>query len=317
MLMDRLALSTCWCSQRHTDGYEMLAEMAELGFRRVELSHGIRVSLVPGILQAVAEGLVEVTSIHNFCPLPNGVPTPAPNLYEPSAKDARERGLWQRYTTQTLDFAVKVGAGAVVAHSGRQHFFFASPEARFEKALAASPAETRAAAMAEESVLGARDRALRRIQRRAPKTMARIQEAYEQVLPAAAERGLRLGLENREGLEEMPLDPHMAPFLEKLGAPDAARYWHDTGHARKKEQLGLLDHRAHLEANAERLAGFHLHDVDATGRDHRVPGAGEIDFAMVGEFVRPEHVLVLELSPSLEADEVRAARDHLAEQLGL
>ena len=55
-IADRLSLSTCWCSSRHSDGYEMVKEMTDLGFRRIELSHGIRMSLVPGILQAVEEG---------------------------------------------------------------------------------------------------------------------------------------------------------------------------------------------------------------------------------------------------------------------
>ena len=31
----------------------MVEEMVSLGFKRIELSHGIRLSLVPGILQAV------------------------------------------------------------------------------------------------------------------------------------------------------------------------------------------------------------------------------------------------------------------------
>ncbi|HRG57022.1 MAG TPA: hypothetical protein PLG56_13335, partial [Lacunisphaera sp.] len=48
-----IALSSCWCSHRHQDGYVMLKEMAALGFDHVELSHGIRITLVPGILKAV------------------------------------------------------------------------------------------------------------------------------------------------------------------------------------------------------------------------------------------------------------------------
>ncbi|MGB0289573.1 MAG: sugar phosphate isomerase/epimerase, partial [Opitutales bacterium] len=92
-------------------------------------------------------------------------------------------------------------------------------------------------------------------------------------------------------------------------------YWHDTGHAQLKHRLGLLDHRSHLEAMAPRLVGFHLHDVSEGGRDHRVPGTGTIDFKMVAEFIRPEHTLVLELSPSLSRDQVRASRDYLLETL--
>jgi hypothetical protein len=50
----------------------MLVEMAELGFSHVELSHGIRAGLVPGIIKAVEERIVQVSSTHNFCPLPPG-----------------------------------------------------------------------------------------------------------------------------------------------------------------------------------------------------------------------------------------------------
>ena len=80
-----LALSTAWCSARHTDGYAMLQEMADLGFKHVELSHGIRITLVPGILKALQEGVIKVSSLHNFCPLPAGMMHAAPNLFEPSA----------------------------------------------------------------------------------------------------------------------------------------------------------------------------------------------------------------------------------------
>lgn len=67
----------------------MLQEMADLGFEWVELSHGIKIVLVPGILKAVAEGVVKIASVHNFCPLPTGVMHAAPNHYMPSATDAR------------------------------------------------------------------------------------------------------------------------------------------------------------------------------------------------------------------------------------
>ena len=48
-----LALSTCWNSYRHSDGYAMLAEIRDMGFEYAELSHGTRIVLVPGILKAV------------------------------------------------------------------------------------------------------------------------------------------------------------------------------------------------------------------------------------------------------------------------
>jgi hypothetical protein len=85
---DRIALSTCWCSHRHTDGLAMMEEIRELGFARVELGHGVPVSLVPGVLRAVDEGLVEVGSVHNFCPLPVEADRAAPNFFQPGVVEA-------------------------------------------------------------------------------------------------------------------------------------------------------------------------------------------------------------------------------------
>lgn len=309
-IFDRLSLSTCWCSARHKDGYEMVEEMVGLGFKRIELSHGIRISLVPGILKALEEGLVEISTVHNFCPLPNSVQHAAPNLYEPSTVDKREMRLWDQYTLQTLDFAVKVGAPRIVIHSGSTWYFFESPEKKLDKWI--DEQELKACDLLEnEAFPKQRDRAMKRIKRASKKSMQRIVESYERAIPWAKERNLQLCLENREGMEEMPIDAEYADFLDKLPEHGHAGYWHDTGHAQIKHQLGLLDHREHLEAMADRLLGFHLHDVSQSGRDHQVPGTGTIDFKMISEFVRPEHTLVLELSPKLTTEQVLQSRDYI------
>ena len=78
---DHLALSTCCCSHSFEEGYAMLEWMATLGFKKIELSHGISINLVPGIIQAVEDGVVGVSSVHNFCPLPFGMNSPMPNIF--------------------------------------------------------------------------------------------------------------------------------------------------------------------------------------------------------------------------------------------
>src|ERR1043165_5859346 len=112
------SLSTCWNSHRHTDGRAMLREIRELGFEYAELSHGIRISLLPGILDAVDAGEIKISSLHNFCPLPMGVNHAAPNLYQYSDDRPREQELAIRYTLKTLEFAVRVKAPLVVLHVG-------------------------------------------------------------------------------------------------------------------------------------------------------------------------------------------------------
>jgi sugar phosphate isomerase/epimerase len=112
------SFSTCWNSHRHTDGRAMLREIHELGFEYVELSHGTRISLMPGILDAVAAGEMKISTLHNFCPLPMGVNHAAPNLYQFSDERPRERELALKHTLKTLDFAVRVKAQLVVLHVG-------------------------------------------------------------------------------------------------------------------------------------------------------------------------------------------------------
>src|SRR6185295_11411194 len=83
-----------------------------------ELSHGTRISLLTGILEAVDAGEMKISSLHNFCPLPMGVNYSAPNLYQFTAERERERELALRDTFKTLEFASRVSAPLVVLHLG-------------------------------------------------------------------------------------------------------------------------------------------------------------------------------------------------------
>src|SRR5882672_10244743 len=114
-----LSISTCWNSGRHTEGEAMLQELLDLGFDRVELGHGIRISLMEGILRYFQEGKVRISSLHNFCPLPIEITRASPDCYMFSSTDARERERALRHTFQTIDFAQRFGARFVVLHLGR------------------------------------------------------------------------------------------------------------------------------------------------------------------------------------------------------
>ena len=80
---DKISLSTCCCSNLFHNGYQMLEYIANLGFKNVELSHGIRTEHIPGILEAVEDKIINVSSVHNFCPLPPGINFSSPNLFKP------------------------------------------------------------------------------------------------------------------------------------------------------------------------------------------------------------------------------------------
>src|SRR5574337_461570 len=112
------SLSTCWNSHRHTDGRAMLLEIRELGFEYAELSHGIRISLLPGVIEAVDAGEMKISTLHNFCPLPIGVNHAAPNLFKFTALDARERENAYRHSIKTIETAARLKAQLVVLHMG-------------------------------------------------------------------------------------------------------------------------------------------------------------------------------------------------------
>jgi sugar phosphate isomerase/epimerase len=309
-----LSLSTAWCSHRHGDGLAMVQEMADLGFTHAELSHGIRITLVDGILKGVEQGVIKIGSVHNFCPLPPGVTQAAPNLYEPSAIDSTERDQWVRQTKRTIDFAAKVKARVVVCHLGSAFFLWFNPVRRLQAYLTAHPDAGRLGDKKYQALLA---KAVGKLRHRMGRFWGNTLDSIGKVLAYAAEKQVILGFENREKFEELPVDADFPSFLAGLPAGAAAGYWHDTGHAEIKQDLGLLTQKQQLTDNASRLIGFHLHDVNADGDDHQAVGSGRVDFAMISEFWRPYHTLVLEIGPRATVEQVLSSKARLEELLQL
>lgn len=283
----------------------MLQEMAGLGFDWVELSHGIRITLVPGILKAVEDGVVKISSCHNFCPLPAGVTHAAPNLYLPSAPDERERDQWLRHSRRTVDFARQVKARKMVLHLGAVPFFWGNPARKLEDYAGARAGSDFSKDVFYQKLLA---KSISKLRQRMPAYWENTQRSLAALLPYAKEKGVKLGFENRERFDELPLDADHPALLAAMASPDACGYWHDTGHAQIKQGMGVLNHREHLEKNAPNAIGFHLHDVNTAGDDHQAIGSGQIDFEMISGFWRPEHTLVIELSPRLSTDQVVASK---------
>jgi sugar phosphate isomerase/epimerase len=294
------SFSTCWNSGRHTDGRAMLREIRDLGFQYAELSHGIRISLMPGILDAVKAGEIKISTLHNFCPLPVGVDHPAPNLYEFSSDRERDRQLALKHTLNTFDFAVKVGAPLIVLHFGSMDLkdYTGKLKELLERGEKGSPKFLKVVAEAVAA------REAKKI-----KFYERSRDMLRELVGEAKHRGLKLGIEIREAVEELPVESDFATLLKEFPAP--VFYWHDVGHAQIKEDLGFINHVQHLAAHADRLAGFHLHDVKFPARDHFPTGGGDIDFAALKPFVKPEHIKVFELSPKVPLESVQRGIAHL------
>jgi len=305
-----LALSTSWNSFRHTDGLEMLREIAGLGFTHAELSHGIRIVLLPGVIRAVEEGVIKISSTHNFCPLPTGISQAAPNLFQPSVLEHREHEQWVRHTKRSIDFAKQMHVKVLVMHLGSVPFWWLNPANTLKNFVRKNPTVT----VPDDK--GYRDlltKCCERLRKRMVPYWAQVKGSIEEVRAYALERGISLGLENREKFDELPFDDDFPALLEGLVQPNTCGYWHDTGHAEIKQSMGMMDHRLHLEKNASRLLGFHLHDVTPDGKDHQGIGTGRINFNMISEFWRPKHLLTLELSPRVQLENVVSSKQRIEE----
>jgi sugar phosphate isomerase/epimerase len=279
----------------------MLREIRELGFEYAELSHGTRISLLPGILEAVDAGEIKISSLHNFCPLPMGVNNSAPNLYQFSSERERERELALRYTIKTIETAVRVHAPLVVLHLGSIDMKCQTDRLleMVEKGQKGTPKYEKLCAEVDE-----------KREARKGAFFDRTKEFLKQVLPEATSRGIKLGAENRESLEELPFESDFHFLFREINSPNLV-YWHDTGHAQIKENLGFIVHQMHLESLREHLFGFHIHDVQFPGRDHCMPGSGTVDFAALKPLIQPQHIKVFEFSPSLTPDQVLTGAAHI------
>ena len=284
----------------------MLREIRDLGFEYAELSHGTRISLVPGILDAVNAGEMKISTLHNFCPLPMGVNHSAPNLYLFSDESPRQRELALKHTFKTFEFAERVKAPLVVLHLGSVEMKEYSDKLKEMVGAGQKDSPKYQKLCAEVSE--------KREAKKAP-FIARLYESLNKILPEAEKRGIRLGCENREGLEELPFESDFQLLFHELSSP-LMTYWHDTGHAQIKENLGFINHVEFLDSQVERLAGFHIHDVQPPARDHCAPGTGSVNFAALKPAVRPDHIKVFEFSPSMPVEQLKSGIAHVKQIWG-
>jgi sugar phosphate isomerase/epimerase len=151
--------------------------------------------------------------------------------------------------------------------------------------------------------------------KRVPKFLQRTRECMKEIVDYAGERGVQLGIEGRFAFEEIPSEREHLQLLEEFKHPHVG-YWHDFGHIQVKHNLGFLDHAEWLAAVAPRFMGGHLHDTIWPDQDHRAPFTGGIDYDRLIPILPKETLLVFEMSPRRELDEIKIARTKWCERFG-
>jgi sugar phosphate isomerase/epimerase len=273
----------------------MLQEIVDLGFRAVELGHGIRTPLVEGINQFLSEGALEVTSLHNFCPLPIDVTQAAPDCFQCTSHRPGERARALRHTLKTIDWAAKLEAKRVVLHLG------SVPMARMSRRLLD---RLKNGKTSDQKYVNLKQRAVRK--RAKLDYYARVADWLTNIVEHAKQAGIRLGVENRIEIDTFPSEEEFRRLFQDFD-PGVLGYWHDFGHAQIRQHLTLSNHREWFIEMLPHLIGCHVHDVKNPDSDHQLPFAGDTPFSQLVPLISPSVPLVWELRPSIKPAEIRAA----------
>ena len=285
----------------------MLREIkTELGFDSIELGHGIRLSLMPGVQKMFDSGQVRFSSLHNFCPSPVEVMVASPDCYQLSAVSSQERERAVKQTLQTIDFAERLGAPFVVLHLG---------QVEMQPITDRLIQMTKAGMHLSREYVRAKLKAVETRERRAPVYLQRVKDCLRRIVEHAASKSVRIALESRRGYEEIPSERELPSLLEELNSGQVG-YWHDFGHSQIKENLGFIDHAEWLGAVGSRAIGCHVQDCVWPAKDHEAPFTGRIDFDKLVPLLPTNCLFVWEMGPNKTAEAIRQSVQIWKEHFG-
>jgi len=285
-----LGISTCWWANRISGEKEIVNETLGLGLKGIELDYRISSAILEDMVPRLKRELT-VLSIHNFFPLPEGIsPDKASgDLSLLSSPDRVERSKAVRYSIRTIDYAHELGARAVVFHLGRADM--PNPSRDFFRLFRDRKiGEKEGLAFIEEQ------RLIRQASKR--KNLDAVLLSLEELNRVAEKRGIFVGIENRYHFHEIPDLEEIGLILRSFKGGNI-RYWHDVGHAKVQENIGISSQRSLLEAYGQDIIGIHLHDVMGFD-DHLAPGQGEVDYNAIKPFMKPSIIKVLEVHPKVK-----------------
>ncbi|UCB57371.1 MAG: sugar phosphate isomerase/epimerase [Candidatus Omnitrophota bacterium] len=299
-MREMFALSTSWNASRHSRAKDIIDEIKSLGFGQVELNFNLTSKMVEDMVSLKEEGAIEIVSVHNFCPIPEGASrqNASPDMFSLSALDEAERKKAIDYTKRTIDTAVRAGAKAVVLHGGK-----VKVQERIKELILFQ--ENR------QKYNELRQQMLKERQGKSKDFFNQTLRSLEELCRYAQRQEVKLGIENRYYFSEIPDFKEMEIILATFsGGP--LYYWHDVGHAQVYEYLGFIKHKEILDKFADGMVGIHLHDVEGID-DHRAPLKGKFDFSLLKPYLKKETLKVLEPHYPATKKEVLEGKRYLEE----
>lgn len=303
-LRENLAISTSWNAYRFDDGEKLLFEISQLGFKAIELSFNLTSELVDQIAYSAGKLDINIISLHNYCPIPDGVSREfaLPDCYSLASLDEAERSKAVKFTKRSIDTANFLGAKAVVLHCGKVEI----PDYTRQLINLYNQGLKDSLEFVELKTMMIRQRQLE-----SAKYLAQVLKSIDVLNAYAKLKGVFLGVETRFYYREIPDINEIGVILNKFNNSQI-HYWHDTGHAQLMENLGLAKHKDFLEQYSDRLIGVHLHDVLGC-QDHLAPLEGKIDFAMLKPYLKKDSLKVIEAHNPATLEQLVKSRNFISQ----
>ncbi|NSW91113.1 MAG: TIM barrel protein [Firmicutes bacterium] len=293
------SFSTSWNVSRHISGKEMIEEIIDLGFNRIELNYKVTQDMAVEILPIVEKGAISIASIHNVFPRIDNPDFSTDSVFL-AHTDPVKRKEAINITTKTVDMAYIFGAGAVVLHTSEIPM-----PVNYDDILKELYKQGKRNTAEYERI---KDEFINYRNSVSHKYVELTRQSLEEICNYMEKKGysIILGIENRFRCHQIP-NFCEARFLIETLKHLPVYFWYDIGHAIIQDALGIMNNPEGAYNLMDRLFGIHIHDV-VDFRDHCCPYASGDEYDKYIEIIKKAPLKVFEIgSRETKEDIIKSA----------